>query len=214
MALKDANEDGELTPQEYGGFPAPRVNLIGTDQLGRDLLTRLIYGARISLAVGLIATLVSFLIGVTWGAVSGYVGGRLDNFMMRFVDVMYSLPSIIFVIVLITTLHGADSNVLLLPSTFIAEGCYSSVSLASIRKLNALTVAKALKIRAQEVVDVAPRVTGRHAHSYDLSTVWSDPDQLIGLINNAPLFRKAFGVWHRDKAGVLIHGSGMRQKGR
>jgi peptide/nickel transport system permease protein/oligopeptide transport system permease protein len=83
--------------------PSPR-HWCGTDVHGRDVLTRLVYGARISLLVGLVGAGVSLVIGVSWGAVAGYVGGRWDNIMMRVVDVLYTLPSIVFVIVLITTL--------------------------------------------------------------------------------------------------------------
>ncbi len=73
----------------------------GTDLAGRDVLTRTLYGGRLSLAVGLVATLVSLVIGVTWGAVAGYRGGRTDSLMMRFVDLLYSLPFMFFVILLV-----------------------------------------------------------------------------------------------------------------
>jgi peptide/nickel transport system permease protein/oligopeptide transport system permease protein len=84
--------------------PPSSRHWFGTDVHGRDLLTRVIYGARVSLLVGVVGAGVAFVIGVTWGAIAGYVGGRIDGVMMRFVDVLYSLPSIIFVIVLLTTL--------------------------------------------------------------------------------------------------------------
>jgi oligopeptide transport system permease protein len=72
----------------------------GTDANGRDLFVRTLYGARISLLVGFAATAVSLVIGVTYGAIAGYFGGRIDAVMMRFVDVMYALPFLFFVILL------------------------------------------------------------------------------------------------------------------
>jgi ABC-type dipeptide/oligopeptide/nickel transport system permease subunit len=83
--------------------PPSATHWFGTDIHGRDLLTRLFYGARISLLVGVVGAGVSLVIGVLWGAIAGYVGGRTDSLMMRFVDILYSLPSIVFVIVLFTT---------------------------------------------------------------------------------------------------------------
>ena len=81
------------------------ASICGTDELGRDLLTRLFWGARVSLMVGIVATLVSLAIGVSYGATAGYLGGRIDNLMMRFVDVLYSIPFIFVVIFLITILN-------------------------------------------------------------------------------------------------------------
>jgi oligopeptide transport system permease protein len=85
---------------DLGPTPPSWEHLMGTDVLGRDLFARITFGGRISFAVGLIATFVSFFIGVTWGGVAGYFGGRIDAVMMRIVDVLYTLPLLILVILL------------------------------------------------------------------------------------------------------------------
>ena len=83
-----------------GASPPSSEHLLGTEILGRDLLSRILYGARISLLVGFVATGVALVIGVSWGIVAGYIGGRVDSIMMRIVDVLYGLPFIIFIILL------------------------------------------------------------------------------------------------------------------
>lgn len=84
-----------------GATPPSRAHWFGTDTLGRDLLSRCLYGGQISIAVGIVGTLVSLLIGVLYGALAGYWGGRADDLMMRFVDFLYSLPYLFLVIILL-----------------------------------------------------------------------------------------------------------------
>ena len=123
--------------------PPDKEYFFGTDNLGRDLFARTTYGGRISLAVGLLATLVSLLIGVSYGMIAGYAGGRIDSFMMRGVDVLYSLPFIIFVILLMV-LFGR--NFLLL---FIAIGAVEWLTMARI------TRAQTLNLKNTEFIEAA-----------------------------------------------------------
>ena len=96
----DSITDAQFAPPGW-------THWFGTDVHGRDLLSRVFYGARVSLFVGMIGAAVSLVIGVLWGAIAGYCGGRWDGAMMRFVDVLYTMPSVIFVIVLITGINAA-----------------------------------------------------------------------------------------------------------
>ncbi len=142
----DDDGTGILARHEFQGLPEPARNWLGTDQLGRDLLTRLIYGGRISLAVGLLATLVSFLIGVSWGATAGFVGGKVDNIMMRIVDVMYGLP-FIFLVILLMVVFG--QNIILL---FIALGAVQWLTMARIVR------GQVISLKSQEFVEAAQTI--------------------------------------------------------
>ena len=115
----------------------------GTDSVGRDLLVRTLYGARVSLAVGLIATLVSLVIGVTYGATAGYFGGRIDEFMMRFVDVLYSIPYIFLVIILMVIFNR---NFFLL---FVAIGAVEWLTMSRIVR------GQTLSLKQKEFVEAA-----------------------------------------------------------
>ncbi len=122
-----------LTPYGYeaqnlrlGATPPSVAHWFGTDTFGRDLLTRVLYGGRMSLAVGFTATAVALVIGVTYGAIAGYAGGRIDNTMMRLVDILYALPFMIFIILLMVVF---GRNLLLL---FLALGAVEWLTMARI----------------------------------------------------------------------------------
>ena len=94
-------------------FPPSLEHPMGTDEQGRDILARVLQGGRISLAVGLISTIVSLVVGVSYGAIAGYLGGRIDNVMMRIVDIIYAIPYILIVIVLLSVFGGPNTQVLI-----------------------------------------------------------------------------------------------------
>ena len=128
---------------DLGATPPSAEHWLGTDIFGRDLLTQILYGGRISLAVGFIATAVALVIGVTWGAVAGYVGGRIDSVMMRFVDILYALPFMIFIILLMVVF---GRNILLL---FLAIGAVEWLTMARIMRTQVQS------LRQQEFVEAA-----------------------------------------------------------
>jgi len=116
----------QISKDDVWAPPLVHGHLLGGDSLGRDLLCRLLIGLRVSLAIGVVASAVSLVIGVAWGAVAGYVGGWLDELMMRFVDVLYALPFIFFVILLMVTF---GRNFILI---FLAIGAVEWLTMARI----------------------------------------------------------------------------------
>src|SRR5210317_2509928 len=128
---------------ELGASPPSAAHWLGTDIFGRDMLTQIMYGGRISLAGGFVATAVALVIGVTWGAVAGYVGGRVDAVMMRIVDILYALPFMIFIVLLMVVF---GRNLLLL---FLAIGAVEWLTMARIMRSQVQT------LRQQEFVEAA-----------------------------------------------------------
>jgi len=156
-SYEEQNLDSRVTPPNAGHW-------LGTDQLGRDLLSRILFGGRVSLMVGLCATAVSLTIGVLYGAIAGYLGGKLDTVMMRIVDILYSLPLALFVILLMVFV---GRSIFLI---FVAIGAVEWLTMArivrgqvmSLRKQEFIEAAIALGLRKRRIIlrHLIPNVLG------------------------------------------------------
>jgi oligopeptide transport system permease protein len=148
-----------LSPYSYSDQDFDNIHLrpcrehpFGTDNLGRDILVRTMYGARISLAVGFVAAITTCVIGVLFGGISGLAGGKIDNLMMRFVDIMYSIPFLLWVIMLIVILDPEGSKGVNLSSIFIALGIVYWLPMARIVR------AQILSLKEQEFILAATTI--------------------------------------------------------
>lgn len=149
--------------------PPTARHLLGTDHLGRDVLSRLIYGARVSIAVGLISQIIILLIGVPVGAIAGYFGGRVDQALMRLVDVMYAFPDVLLVIVVMTALRAStrddDAPALLAALARVDDavggllGVFLALGLTSWLTVARLVRGEVLRLKHREFVQAA-RVVG------------------------------------------------------
>jgi len=147
----------DRTNLPYGARGPTFGHPFGTDELGRDLLTRVLYGARISFAVGLLATLVSLTIGVSYGSVAGLAGGRVDHLMMRLVDILYGLPFMFFVIILMVIFGRSILNL------FLALGAVQWLTMARIVRGQVLTLKAREFVLSAQAVGASPwRLLVRH----------------------------------------------------
>ena len=145
-----------IAPYDYayqdlalGASPPSSDHLLGTDTLGRDLLTRMMYGSRISLMVGFLATSVALVIGVIWGTIAGFSGGKTDAIMMRIVDTLYGIPFIILIILLMVIF---GRNLVLL---FLAIGAVEWLTMARIVRSQVLNLSRQEFILSAEAMGVS-----------------------------------------------------------
>jgi oligopeptide transport system permease protein len=139
--------------------------ILGSDALGRDILSRLMYAARISLVVGFVPVSLVFVIGATIGLVSGYLGGWVDNLLMRFTDIVYAFPDLLFLVIIVATLRGTPFGEILggLVLIFVALAIISWVGLARLVRGQVLSLKHREFIEAARCIGVPPiRIMTRH----------------------------------------------------
>ena len=205
-----------ISPYEYDAQdfmvsdePPSMVHWFGTDMFGRDLLVRVLYGARISLAVGFLASFISLFIGVIYGGISGFAGGKTDNVMMSIVDVIYSVPVMIYVILLMVVVGPG------LKSIFITLGISYWAPMARIVRAEVMRLKHEEFILAARVIGASPRrILLRHLIPNAMGSVlvtltFSIPGAIftesflsfVGLGVSAPM--ASWGVLCSDAVGAL-----------
>jgi oligopeptide transport system permease protein len=147
--------DGTTIDTMKGALPPSSEHWLGTDVLGRDMLVRVMEGGRIAIIVAITATSVAVVIGVSYGAIAGYAGGRTDYVMMRFVDVLYGFPTIVFIIVIQSTLLAKHKDNLIV--LFALIGAISWLSMARIVRGQVMTLRHREFVDAARVIGAPPR---------------------------------------------------------
>ncbi len=161
-----AGLDATTLDIDLGPAPPSWTHLLGTDNLGRDMLVRTMIGGRIALGVGMIATVIAVVVGVSWGAIAAYAGGKTDEIMMRIVDVLYGFPTIVFIIVVSSVLSGVewlDSPMRQLFLLFALIGAISWLNMARIVRGQVLSLRKQEFVEAARALGVpSKRIVFRH----------------------------------------------------
>ncbi|MBR4011993.1 MAG: ABC transporter permease [Spirochaetaceae bacterium] len=154
---KEAAELAEMREAVNSDPVHQRRYILGTDALGRDMLSRTIYGGRISIAIGILGTVTALLLGVVMGAIAGYAGGWVDNIIMRFVDIMYGLPYMLMVIIMMAIL---GRNIFIL---FIAIALVSWLSIARVVRGQVISLKNSEFVEAAKTMGASPaRIIAKH----------------------------------------------------
>jgi len=207
VLVHDADHDLRIARAEYPGAPELHVFHLGTDSIGRDILTRLFYGARLSITIGLLSTLVSLLIGILYGAIAGYAGGRTDNVMMRIVDILYGLPFMFLVILIIVVVDQRNDPVLI----FVLLGCVQWLTTARVVRGQILSLKHREFIEAQRALGAsAANIVLKHLIPNTLGPVVVYATLLVPAVIIEEAFLAFLGLGLSDSWGKMIsEGAGV-----
>jgi len=161
----------------YLGPGAPH-HILGTDDLGRDVLSKVIFGSQVSLSIGILVQAIVLLIGGTIGLVAGYFGGWLDNLLMRFTDIMYAFPDLLFVLIIVAALGPTLLNI------FVAIGLVSWVGLARLVRGQVLSIKEKEYVEAAHAAGTSPMQADRPVMKICRMRVW--PARMIASSRGSP----------------------------
>jgi oligopeptide transport system permease protein len=155
---------GRDEPDFYHNREGPTsAHWFGTDKLGRDVYTRIVYGARVSLGVAFVGSITAMVIGVLYGSVSGYAGGWVDDLMMRFVDLMFGFPTLLFIILMLLIIPPNSSTGLIMVGLFVSLGVVSWLNVARLVRGQFLSLREKEFVEAAQALGATPsRIIWRH----------------------------------------------------